>query len=149
MAIEIIPEKICPHCEGTKWIITYEKKLPTSKTIRKRVRCSVLAYERASKWHKNNPYSYTRKPSLPKPDGYWRTDKKKEYYRLKAKKESLELSDNHVKNSIRKSLIKKDIDVTNFFVNKEQIEEYRKIILINRQLTILKNQQNELPRINN
>ena len=49
MAIVNIPEKVCPHCGGTRWAIE------PGKTGFVRYRCPVLAQERRKRWKDKNP----------------------------------------------------------------------------------------------
>jgi tRNA nucleotidyltransferase/poly(A) polymerase len=137
MATLIISDKICSHCGGNKWIIEYRKRPtkanPDNKTLR--YRCSVKSDERSKRWKFNNPDKVKKYVQLPKPDGYWKTPKMKEHYRLKSKRESEQLTDNFVKNKIlgksgslaREMLSFKDI-------TQELVEIKRKSILLNRQL---------------
>lgn len=140
MPTVIIPDKICPHCGGNKWRIEYRKKPtkanPDNRAIR--YRCSVQSDERSKKWSINHPekkkeYSKNRIQNFP--EGYWRTPEMKERYRLKAKRESDQLSDNFIRNKIlgksgslsRTTLSFKDIP-------QELVELKRKSMQLNRQL---------------
>lgn len=49
MAIFEIPEKVCPHCGGTRWAVE------PGKTGFVRYRCPVLAQERRKRWKDKNP----------------------------------------------------------------------------------------------
>jgi len=49
MAIVNIPDRVCPHCNGTRWVME-----PT-KTGFMRYRCPVLAQERRKRWKAKNP----------------------------------------------------------------------------------------------
>lgn len=136
MATVIIPNKICPHCGGNRYIIEKEKRPSKSNPdyIRTRYRCVVKSNERLSKWAANNP-DRVKTYQKPKPDGYYRTPKMKERYRLKSKRESEQLTDNFVKNILlgksgslaREMLSFKDIP-------QKLVEIKRKSILLNRQL---------------
>ena len=150
MAIEIIPDKICPHCGGIKWVIEKEKR---KYGVRTRYRCAKKETERQKKCRDANPDKYNYNYYKPyKPDrkgsGYYRTESKRKFYRERQQKEVNILSDRYVRQNIRRNLIDKNIDVSNFYVTVEQIETYRETIIINRQLVTLKTQQNELSRIN-
>jgi hypothetical protein len=132
----IISDKICSHCGGNKYLIEKQKRPSKSNPdyIRIRYRCAVKSYERTANWAKNNP-DRIKKYQKPKLDGYWKTPKMKEHFRLKSKRESEQLTDNFVKNKIlgksgslaREMLSFKDIP-------QELVEIKRKSILLNRQL---------------
>lgn len=136
MATLIISDKICSHCGGNKWIIEYRKRPtkanPDNKTLR--YRCSVKSDERSKRWKFNNPDKVKKYVQLPKPEGYWRTPKMKEHFRLKAKRESEQLTDSFVKNILlgksgslsRRTLSFKDIP-------QELVEIKRQSILLTRQ----------------
>lgn len=49
MAIVHIPDRVCPHCGGTRWSVEPKK------TGSIRYRCPVLAQERRKRWKANNP----------------------------------------------------------------------------------------------
>jgi len=132
----IIPDKICPHCGGNRYVIEKEKKPSKSNPdyTRTRYRCVVKSKERSYRWAANNP-DRVKTYQKPKPDGYYRTPKMKERYRLKSKRESEQLTDNFVKNILlgksgslaREMLSFKDIP-------QKLVEIKRKSILLNRQL---------------
>ena len=136
MPIIIIPDKICPHCGGNRYKIEKEKKPSKSKPdyTRTRYRCVVKSNERSYRWAANNP-DRVKTYQKPKPDGYYRTPKMKERYRLKSKRESDQVTDNFVKNILlgksgslaRETLSFKDIP-------QKLVEIKRKSILLNRQL---------------
>ena len=136
MPTVIIPNKICPHCGGNRYIIEKVKKPRKSNPdyVRTRYRCVVKSNERSYKWAANNP-DKVKRYKKPKPDGYWKTPKMKERYRLKSKRESEQLTDNFVKNILlgksgslaREMLSFKDIP-------QKLVEIKRKSILLNRQL---------------
>jgi hypothetical protein len=92
-----IPDKVCPHCGGTKWKIEREQR---SKWLRIRYRCAKKGDERAKKWVAKNPEKvreYNLRNLKKKRDsGYYKSDKLKEYARLKSKRESDTLADNFV-----------------------------------------------------
>jgi hypothetical protein len=133
----IIPDKICPHCGGNKYLIEKTKRPSKSNPdyIRIRYRCVVQSDERSKRWKLNNPDKIKKYVQLPKPDGYWRTPEMKERYKLKYNRESEQVTDNYVKNRIlgksgslsRTMLSFKDIP-------QELVEIKRKSILLNRQL---------------
>ena len=99
MPTVIIPDKVCSHCGGNRYIIEKEKKPSKSNPdyTRTRYRCVVKSKERSYRWAANNP-DRVKTYQKPKPDGYYRTPKMKERYRLKSKRESEQLTDNFVKN---------------------------------------------------
>jgi hypothetical protein len=134
-----IPDRICPHCGGTKWSTEYRKK-PTKANPDKKViryRCAIRGKERYDKWTENNPdkwKSYTRRQKL---DGYWRTPKMKEYYRLKAKRESETASDNFIKAMVMKSVE----GISRSDISQKLIDITRKHLLLIRQLNQLENEK--------
>lgn len=136
-----IPDKICPHCGGTRYM-TENRKKPTRSNPNNviiRYRCVVKSNERVAKWAMNNfdKYKAYRKNyiPLPKPEGYWKTPKMKEHYRLKSKRESEQLTDNFVKNKIlghsgslaRTNLSFKDITPELIELKRKQIQLYRQL----------------------
>ena len=137
MPYVIIPDKICSHCGGNKYLIEKTKRPSKSNPdcIRIRYRCVVQSDERSKRWKLNNPDKIKKYVQLPKPDGYYRTPEMKERYKLKYKRESEQVTDNYVKNRIlgksgslsRTMLSFKDIP-------QELVEIKRKSILLNRQL---------------
>ena len=135
MATVIIPNKICSHGGGNRYIIEKVKRPSKSNPdyIRIRYRCVVKSNERSSRWAANNP-DKVKKYQKPKPEGYWRTPKMREHFRLKAKRESEQLTDSFVKNILlgksgslsRRTLSFKDIP-------QELVEIKRQSILLTRQ----------------
>ena len=93
-----IPDKICPHCGGTKWRTEYRKKPtkadPDKKLIR--YRCAVKGKERHDRWAENHPDRWKSYSNRKKPEGYYKTPKELERARLKAKRESDNLEDNYI-----------------------------------------------------
>lgn len=134
-----IPDKICPHCGGTKWRTEYRKR-PTKANPDKKViryRCVIRGKERSDRWTENNPdkwKSYTRRQKL---DGYWRTPKMKEYFRLKAKRESEAASDNFIK-----AMIMKRVEgISRSDIPQKLIDATRNHLLLTRQLNQLQNEK--------
>ncbi len=130
-----IPDKICSHCGGIRWVIEKEKR---PYYIRTRYRCATKEKERHDLWVKKNLdkiKSYSRKKQQ-RPEGYYKTSKMKEHYRLKAKRESETLHDNFIKNKIMKSVE----GISRSDIPQKLIDITRKHLLLIRQLN---NQKNE------
>lgn len=54
MAIEIIPDRVCPHCNGTKWYVSNI----TSSSKKHYYKCALKNLERTKLWKKNNLEKY-------------------------------------------------------------------------------------------
>ena len=138
-----IPDKICPHCGGIRWKTEYRKR-PTKNDPNKRIiryRCSVKGDERNKKWVKKNPDKVKmRQLSRAKvltANGYWKTPKMKERYRLKAKRQSDAASDNFIKAMIMKSVE----GISRSDIPQKLIDITRKHLLLVRQLNQLENEK--------
>ena len=137
MATIDIPDKICPHCSGIRWIIEYEKK-PTKVNPDNRIikyRCVVRAKERHRRWTERHPDRW--KSYCIRPNGYYRTPKMKEHYRLKAKRESEGAHDNFIKAMIMKSVE----GISRSDIPQKLIDITRKHLLLTRQLNQLENEK--------
>jgi hypothetical protein len=136
-----IPDKICPHCGGIRWVLENRKK-PTKSDPNKRIiryRCVIRGKERYIRWVENNPDRYKSYSSVKKPDGYYRTAKMKEHYRLKAKRESDTLADNFIYREILKSPYMKGLKRSD--IPQKLIDVTRKQLLLTRQLKQLQNEK--------
>lgn len=130
MARVDIPDRICPHCGGTRWIIEKEKK---RYWIRTRYRCAKKAYERSKKWCLANPdkvkeYQKNRQKT------YWKTPKMREYERLRSARHSSELTDKYIRYMLRHNPVYRNATIT-----PEMIERYRIHLKTSRQLKTIEN----------
>jgi rRNA maturation protein Nop10 len=134
MATIDIPDKICPHCGGTKWKTEYRKKPtkadPDKKLIR--YRCAVKGKERLDRWSENNPDRWKNYPKRKKPEGYYKTPERREQARLKAKKESDNLEDNFIYRMILTRHHKDELKRSD--IPQKLIDLKRKQLLLTRQL---------------
>ena len=146
MATIDIPDKICSHCGGTKWKSENRKK-PTKANPEKRIiryRCAEKSAEREKRWRNNNldkvqEYwrTFSRERNKEKTEsGYWMTPKMREYYRIKAKRESDTLSSHFVRNLIVQvnNRAKSNIKLNSSDIPKELVEIKRKQLLLTRQI---------------
>lgn len=133
MATIDIPDRICPHCGGTKWIVWQEKY---KGYIRNKKRCAKKAYDNTKKWldnHPNKPKEYINKLLAHRKEiGYYKTPESRESERLKKRKETDVLSNNYIYRIIlispdMKSMKRSDIP-------QDLIDLKRKQLLLTRQL---------------
>lgn len=132
MATIDIPDKICPHCGGTKWKTEYRKK-PTKADPDKtliRYRCAIRGKERLDRWAENNPDRWKSYPKRNKPAGYYKTPERREQGRLKTKRESDNLEDNFIKRMIMGNLK----DISRSEIPQKLIGIKRTQLLLSRQL---------------
>jgi len=119
-----IPDKICPHCGGTKWKIEYEQR---PSYIRKRYRCSKKADERSKRWRLNNPEKYKEicknKVVCFTSDSYRKKQLEKYYYNRD------NLTDRHIKH-----LIAHKNELSQSDIPQELIEIKRKELLLIRKI---------------
>ena len=141
-----IPDRICPHCGGTKWKTEYRKK-PTKANPEKRTiryRCAEKSAEREKRWRLNNLdkiQEYCRIRSREKDkertaSGYWKTPKMRESYRIRAKRKSETLPDHFVRNMIVQvnNKAKSNIKLNSSDIPQKLIDIKRKQLLLTRQL---------------
>jgi hypothetical protein len=97
-----IPDKICPHCGGTRWCVSEQKYKVVSGEIRvkKNYRCSKRGMEISEKYRKNNIEKYKKS--------------RREYVKLKRKIDPV----------FRETKIKRD--KLYYKEHKKEIREYRK-----------------------
>jgi hypothetical protein len=127
-----IPDKICPHCGGTKWRTELRKK-PTQANPDKtviRYRCTIGGKERYDRWAENNPGKWKSYPKQKRPAGYYKTPKRREQARLKTKRERDNLEDNFIKRIIMGNLK----DISRSEIPQKLIDIKRKQLLLTRQL---------------
>lgn len=134
MATVVIPDKICPHCNGNKWRIEYKTLAAGNKVPV--YRCAVRAIERSNRWkslHSDNVREHNIKSCKRRREkGYFKTPKERERSRLITKKERDELSDNYIYR-----LIFNDPEIKNLKrsdVPQKLIETKRMQLLLTRQL---------------
>ena len=108
MAIFEIPEKVCPHCGGTRWSVEPRK------TGFVRYRCPVLAQERRKRWKANNP---------DRVKVHQQTNHEKrmaaQYFKKRREK---------IKQSINQQLNSKNMATNKFFYNWKEIKELKDLI---------------------
>ena len=108
MAIFEIPERVCPHCGGTRW------SLEPSKTGFVRYRCPVLAQERRKRWKANNPDRVKM---------HQQTNHEKrmaaQYFKKRREK---------IKQSITQQLNSKNMAKNPFFYNTNDVREMKELI---------------------
>ena len=145
MATIDIPDKICPHCGGTKWKTEYRKK-PTKANPDKKViryRCAKKGDERNVRWKLNNPdrarEHSARHCKNRRAKGYYKTPKEQERARLKAKRESDTLADNFIYRTILSSSDMKDIKRPE--IPQKLIDIKRKQLSLTRKLKQLENEK--------
>jgi hypothetical protein len=125
-----IPDKICPHCGGTKWKIEYEKR---PYWIRTRYRCAKKSQERLDKWQLKNPeklLEYSRRGSKVKTlKSYWKSEayRGKQNKRYYINKENL--TDRHIKH-----LLAHESELSQSDIPQELIEIKRKQLILKRKL---------------
>jgi Ribonuclease G/E len=123
-----IPDKICPHCGGTKWIIEIEKRQYSTIT---RYRCSLKAKERCKKWAVKNIdkcKSYAIKANKIKTEsGYYKTENYKKQQTIRYYKERDALTDHFVKTRLANDGLLSQSEMP-----KELIELKRKELLLTR-----------------
>jgi hypothetical protein len=130
MARVIIPEKICSHCGGTKWIIEVEERKYWTRT---RYRCAIRASERYKRWVVNHPDKvshYGKEVNKRKTEsGYWKTEEYKKQQLVRYYKDRDQITDRFVKHKLAHdgSLSQSDIP-------QDLIELKRKQILLIRKL---------------
>ena len=140
-----IPDKICSHCGGTVWKIQYIKKpiKDNPNRIKEYIHCAVRVQEMLNAWKEKNSdklRKYWRVKSIEqnkirKESGYWKTPKMRERSRLKAKKDSDELSNNYIINKIvRKDNVKNIIKLYASDIPQEMIDIKRKQLQLTRQI---------------
>ncbi len=103
MPTVIIPDKICPHCNGTKWRTIVVKKAtkdnPNSQYIR--YRCVLKENERIVQWKLDNPVKLKiqrkRYNEGAKSRGYWSTPEIKQRFRIRDQQRRNKLSDSYLK----------------------------------------------------
>jgi phage tail sheath gpL-like len=130
MSRVIIPDRICSHCGGTKWIIEKENR---KYGVITRYRCAIKASERYKRWEINNPDKvshYSKQVNKRKTEsGYWKTEEYKKKQLLKYYKDRDQVTDRFVKHRLAHdgSLSQSDIP-------QELVELKRKQILLIREL---------------
>lgn len=118
----VIPDKICPHCGGNEWFISYPKR--KDGTVRTKYSCLVRMYEAKERYNKK--HSDELKILRRKGGKYYKKTRERDNKYIK------NLSDSYVKARAAASLGKKYKDVTlEEIQNKREeiikIREYKKI----------------------
>jgi len=128
-----IPDKICPHCGGTSW--RTEKYNTLKKGVVIRYRCSEEHRERERRYYQSHKEEVKIYNSERIRDGYNKTPKMREYYKLFSKKQRDELSDNHIKKIIAYGMRRTDkISIRQNELPEELILMKRKQLLLKRQI---------------
>lgn len=145
MLIIDIPDKICSHCGGTIWKIQYIKKpiKDDPNRIKEYIHCAVRSQEMLNAWKEKNSDKLRKywkvrsieQNKIRKELGYWKTPKMRERFRLKAKKDCDDLSNNYIINKIVQKHNVKDIIKLNVSdIPQEMIEVKRKQLQLTRQI---------------
>jgi hypothetical protein len=125
-----IPDRICPHCGGTRWKIEYEKR---PYWIRTRYRCAKKSNERSKNWHLKNPEKskelYRLVTKRKTESEFFKTDKYKTSQRLRYYKDRDNLTDRFLKHRIAHKSILSQADIP-----QELVEIKRKQLLLTRQI---------------
>ncbi len=135
MAAINIPDKVCPHCNGTKWVVHNEKRPTVAEPDRIyiRYRCAVLSQARKKRWNeKNQDYikTYTKERDIKRrAEGYWTTPKMQAYFRAKAK----EYRDNYTDYYIT-TLWRKKKEHRDYILTPQEVAIYKEYLLIHRQI---------------
>lgn len=103
MATVIIPDKICPHCNGTKWRVEYDAA-PTKanpEKLRVRYRCSIKAYEKTERWRANHP-NHVREWGIGStrgrvPNPQYNQEKYRQRHKAQDKRDCKNLTDRYIK----------------------------------------------------
>lgn len=134
MATIDIPDKICPHCGGTRWRVENKKLAAGNRTVV--YKCAVRAIERSTRWKLNNPDNvreHNIKSCKNRRDkGYFKTPKERERSRLISKKERDTLANNYVYRRIFSDPEMKEIDRTD--IPQQLLETKRKQLLLIRKI---------------
>lgn len=108
MAIFEIPERVCPHCGGTRWSLEH------GKTGFIRYRCPVLAQERRKRWKANNPDSVKMHQQA-----HHEKRMANQYFKKRRQK---------IKQSITQQLNSNKMATNKFFYNWREIKELKELI---------------------
>jgi hypothetical protein len=134
MSTVVIPERICPHCGGNKWIIEKENR---NYETRNRYRCYFQSQERVKRWRINNPdkcKSYNLKHAkinnkIKTESGYWKTDEYKKKQLLRYYHDRDQITDRFVKYKLAH-----DGQLSQSDIPQELVELKRKQLLLTRQI---------------
>jgi len=134
MSTVIIPERVCSHCGGNKWIIEKETR---KYWVRTRYRCYLQSQERVKKWRTNNPdkyKSYGLKDSevngkVKTEYGYWRTEEYKKKQLLRYYENRDQITDRFIKHALARKTSLSQSDIP-----QDLIELKRKQLLLIREL---------------
>lgn len=124
-----IPDRVCPHCGGTKWRVEQEKR---KYWVRTRYRCVKKIGEKHKRWSQANPEKVREYQIGRKKD--WKTPKYRNYARERSAKHSAELTDKYIKYTLRKNPIYRNATIT-----PQMIERQRQCLKVQRQLKNLEN----------
>lgn len=130
MPTVIIPEKVCSHCGGTKWIIEKENR---KYGIITRYRCSVRANERYKRWtanHADRVLYYSKESNKVKTEsGHWKTEEYKKKQLFRYYKDRDQVTDRFVKHRLahKGPLSQSDIPQELIEIKRKQIKLTREI----------------------
>lgn len=137
MPVIEIPDRICPHCGGTRWNVENEKR---GNRIKVRYRCNTRAVERSKRFNLKNPdrhLQYNERTAKKRAEsGYYKTEKYKQYSKQRSKRQSETLCNNFILNEIVKS---SNYTIPRSQIPKKLIDLKRKQLLLHRQLKQLEN----------
>lgn len=122
MAIEIIPDKICPHCGGNKWTIVIRKDRPNPTYL-----CTERINNNSRKYNKLSVDSRKLKYQERVAANYYNTSEYREQQKKLRKTHIINLSDLYIKSCIASSTnIKfKDVTIEQVIKKREEIIRHR------------------------
>jgi hypothetical protein len=130
MPTVIIPDKICSHCGGTKWIIEKENR---KYGLRTRYRCAIRASERYKRWTVNHPDKvlyYSKESSKVRTEcGHWKTEEYKKQQLLRYYENRDQVTDRFVKHILAHDGLLSQSDIP-----QNLVELKRKQLLLTRQI---------------
>ena len=110
MPTVVIPDKICPHCEGTEWFQSYKNNGDIKYVCKQRQRENKKKYKKTEKGKINN----------------------RKYHSKKYKTDSEKLNDAYIKNTIHALFRCRKDKISYKDISPEMITVYRNLIIVNR-----------------